>query len=85
MQGLKAETHYRYNQQSNTISFPNGSQILLKDLFLYPSDPNFDELGSLEITDAFIDECNQTVEKAFNVVKSRIRYKLDENNLYLKC
>jgi phage terminase large subunit len=84
MQGLKAETHYRYNQQSNTISFPNGSQILLKDLFLYPSDPNFDELGSLEITDAFIDECNQTVEKAFNVVKSRIRYKLDENNLIPK-
>jgi phage terminase large subunit len=84
MQGLKAETHYRYNQQSNTIIFPNGSQILLKDLFLYPSDPNFDELGSLEITDAFIDECNQTVEKAFNVVKSRIRYKLDENNLIPK-
>lgn len=84
LQGLKAELHYRYNQQSNIISFPNGSQILLKDLFLYPSDPNFDELGSLEITDAFIDECNQTVEKAWNVVKSRIRYRLDENGLIPK-
>jgi len=84
MQGLKAETHYRYNQQAGTVLFPNGSAILLKDLFLYPSDPNFDELGSLEITDAFIDECNQTVEKAWNVVKSRIRYKLDENELLPK-
>lgn len=83
-QGLKAGTHYKYNQQSNIIYFSNGSQILLKDLFLYPSDPNFDELGSLEITDAFIDECNQIVEKAKNIVKSRIRYNLDQNNLIPK-
>jgi hypothetical protein len=53
-------------------------------LFLYPSDPNFDELGSLEITDAFIDENNQIVEKAHNIVKSRIRYKLDEYGLIPK-
>lgn len=84
MQGLKADVHFRYNQQSNIISFWNGSSILLKDLFLYPSDPNFDELGSLEITDAFIDECNQTVEKAWNVVKSRIRFRLDEYGLIPK-
>jgi phage terminase large subunit len=81
LQGLKADTHFRYNQQTGSISFPNGSQILLKDLFLYPSDPNFDELGSLEITDAFVDEANQITEKAWNIVKSRIRYRLDENGL----
>jgi phage terminase large subunit len=84
MQGLKAGTHFTYNQQSNTIKFANGSLIFLKDLFQYPSDPNFDELGSLEITDAFIDESNQVVEKAWNIVKSRIRYKLDENALIPK-
>lgn len=84
MQGVEADKHFKFNQQSSSINFYNGSQILLKDLFLYPSDPNFDELGSLEITDAFIDECNQTVEKAWNVVKSRIRYKLDEFNLIPK-
>jgi phage terminase large subunit len=84
MQGLKAGTDFIYNQQSNIIKFPNGSEILLKDLFLYPSDPNFDELGSLEITDAFIDECNQVVQKAWQIVKSRIRYKLDENGLIPK-
>lgn len=84
LQDIKAGDHFRYNQQSGVISFFNGSSILLKDLFLYPSDPNFDELGSLEITDAFIDECNQTVEKAWNVVKSRIRYRLDDYGLVPK-
>ena len=84
MQGLKAGVHYKYNQQSNIINFPNSSLIFLKDLYQYPADPNFDELGSLEITDAFIDENNQITEKAWNIVKSRIRYKLDEYELIPK-
>jgi len=72
---------WNYNQQQNVITFFNGSEILLKDLFLYPSDPEFDGLGSLEITGAFIDECNQITLKAWQVVKSRIRYKLKQYNL----
>lgn len=83
MQGINAGV-YKYNQQKNIISFPNGSQIFLKDLFNYPSDPNFDELGSLEITGAFIDECNQIVRKAWDIVRSRIRYKLDDYGLIPK-
>ena len=84
MQGLYAGQHYRYNAQSSQIDFFNGSVILLKDLFQYPSDPNFDELGSLEITDAFIDEANQCTDKARNVVKSRIRFMLDDYGLIPK-
>lgn len=84
LQGLKSDVHYRYNAQSQIIYFANGSEILLKDLFAYPSDPEFDELGSLEITGAFIDECNQVTEKAWNIVKSRIRYRLDEFGLIPK-
>ena len=83
-QGLISGVHYRVNNQSNEIHLFNGSSIFLKDLFYYPSDPNFDELGSLEITDAFIDECNQITEKAWNITMSRIRYGLDENNLIPK-
>ena len=75
---------FNYNAQSNVIYFNNGSEIILKDLFLYPSDPNYDSLGSLEITGAFIDECNQVVYKAWQIVKSRIRYKLNEYNLIPK-
>lgn len=84
MQGFTAGSDYKYNQQSGTIVFPNGSEILTKDLFLYPSDPNFDELGSLEISGAFIDECNQVVLRAAQIVKSRIRYKLDEYGIIPK-
>lgn len=77
-------SHYSYNQQSGEITFYNDSVIILKDLFLYPSDPNFDSLGSLEITGGFIDEVNQITEKAKNIVASRIRYKLKEYNLIPK-
>ena len=75
---LGISDQYKYNAQSNVIYWNNGSEILLKDLFLYPSDPNFDSLGSLEISFAFIDECNQVSYKAMQVVKSRLRYKLKE-------
>ena len=81
---LEANTHYTFNGSSNIITFVNGSEIILKDLFLYPSDRNFDSLGSLEITAAFIDEANQITEKAKNIVASRLRYKLDENGLIPK-
>ena len=81
---LKAIKDYTFNGSSNVITFYNGSEIILKDLFLYPSDRNFDSLGSLEITGAFIDEANQVTEKAKNVVASRLRYKLDENGLIPK-
>lgn len=79
LQGLKSGTHYRYiDNPKSSVVFANGSEILLKDLYSYPSDPNFDELGSLEITSAFIDEANQVTEKAKNIVKSRIRFRIDE-------
>ena len=82
--GLKANKHYNFNGGSNIIKFYNKSEVMLKDLFLYPSDRNFDNLGSLEITGAFIDEANQITEKAKNIVASRMRYKLDEYNLIPK-
>mgnify|MGYP003650059059 FL=1 len=78
---VKKGEAYKFNAQSNVIEFVNGSSILLKDLYQYPADPNFDSLGSLEISGAFIDEVNQCTEKAKNVVASRIRYKLGEFDL----
>ena len=81
---LGINDQFKYNAQSNVIYWNNGSEIILKDLFLYPSDPEFDSLGSLEICGAFIDECNQVVFKAWQVVKSRCRYKLNEFGLIPK-
>lgn len=81
---LKVSRQFTYNAQDHIINWHNGSQILLKDLYHYPSDPNFDSLGSLEITGAFIDECNQIAYHAWQIVKSRIRYKLSEFGLIPK-
>ncbi len=79
--GMVADVHYKYNSKKNIIAFHKnygGSVILLKDLFAYPSDPEFDSLGSLEITGAFVDEAAQITSKAREIIRSRIRYRLDE-------
>lgn len=78
---LGLNSQFNYNSQTGIIKWTNGSEIILKDLFAYPSDPNFDSLGSLEITGAFVDEVNQINEKAWLILKSRIRYALEENDL----
>lgn len=82
--GLRKGREFNYNSMSSVITFFNGSEVYLKDLFAYPSDPEFDELGSTEFTAAFIDEASQITQKAYNIVMSRIRYKLDEFGLIPK-
>jgi PBSX family phage terminase large subunit len=82
--GLKSGEHYTYNGQSNVLTFYNKSEIIFKDLAYNPSDPNYDSLGSLEITAAFIDEAAQITSLAYNIVKSRIRFKLNEYNFIPK-
>ncbi len=79
--GLKSGQHFNFNGQSNVLTFYNKSEIVFKDLAYNPSDPNYDSLGSLEISAAFIDEAAQITSLAYSIVKSRIRYKLNEYNL----
>ncbi len=82
--GLKSGEHYTFNGQSNVMTFNNGSEIIFKDLQQQPSDPNMDSLGSLEISAAFIDEASQITSLTFSIIKSRLRYKLNEYNLIPK-
>jgi len=82
--GLKASEHYVYNGQSNVITFTNKSEIVLKDLQFQPSDPNFDSLGGLELTAVFVDEAAQIGQLAYNILKSRMRFKLDQYGLQPK-
>ncbi len=80
--GMTAGVEYKYfDNPKNYIATKNGSIILLKDLAYYPGDPEFDELGSLEITGCFIDEAAQVKVKAKNVLKSRIRHMVTDYNL----
>jgi phage terminase large subunit len=82
--GLKSGEHYVYNGQSNVITFTNKSEIILKDLQFQPSDPNFDSLGGLELSAVFVDEAAQVSLLAYQILKSRIRFKLNEYNLQPK-
>jgi len=82
--GLKKDESFRYNHTEGVITFTNGSEIYLKDLKLYPTDPEFDSLGSTEYTGAFIDEASEVTAKAKDIVMTRIRYKLDEFGLIPK-
>lgn len=76
--GLKRDVHYHINNLSYTVTFWNGSTIIAMDLAPSPNDPDFNSLGSLEITGGFIDEVSEVSEKAVEVLASRIRYKIAE-------
>jgi len=82
--GLKKDTDWKYNAMEGSVHFTNGSSVYLKDLFLYPTDPEFDSLGSTEYTGAFMDEVSEITEKAKMIVMSRLRFKLDEYDLVPK-
>ena len=84
MLGLQMNVDYTYNSMSAVIKFNNGSEEYLKDLFYYPSDPEFVSLGSTEYTDGYIDEMAEITEQAYQIIRSRIRYKLDEFGLIPK-
>lgn len=76
--GLIKDVHFSYNQQEQSIKFSNGSEIMLMDLADMPSDVEFTRLGSLEITDYFVDEVAEVSKRAIEILDSRVRYKLIE-------
>lgn len=84
MLGMKLGVDYKYNSQMGIITFSNGSEEYLKDLFFYPSDPDFVSLGSTEYTDGAIDEMGDITPQAYQIIRSRIRFKLDEFGLIPK-
>lgn len=71
--GKEPGKDYQFNQVALRADFSNGSKIIFKDLEWLPSDPDFQRLGSIEITDLFIEEAQNITEKAFEVASSRIR------------
>lgn len=79
--GLIRDVDWKWPGNSSEVKFKNGSEVILKDLFRYPSDPDFDGLGSLELTGAFVDEAAQITGRARDAVVSRLRYKLNEYDL----
>jgi phage terminase large subunit len=62
---------FRFKGDSNTLIYENGSEIQLFDLAYQPSDPDFDTLGSLNLTHVVIEEVGEIMEKAKEVFGSR--------------
>jgi PBSX family phage terminase large subunit len=87
MYGLNPDKHWTYNGQDHVIKFYNGSQIILMDLADLPSDPEFQRFGSIELTDAFVDEAGEVSQKCIDILSSRLRYKLinDKPKLLMTC
>lgn len=87
--GLEEGVNYNINSQTYVITFWNGSTIMAIDLTPLPSNPDFDNLGSLEITGAFVDEVAEVSEKAIEVLASRIRYKIEDTfivgKIFMSC
>lgn len=78
-QGLRHGAHYRLNLQDNYIHFANGSHMILADLKYEPSDPEFEDLGSLELTAAGIDEASEVTRKVKDILSIRVnRWKNEE-------
>jgi hypothetical protein len=73
-----------YNATSSILTYPNRSQIYLVECFAYPSDPNFDSLGSREYTAGAIEEGITVTKRAADILLSRTRYKHDVYGLFPK-
>jgi hypothetical protein len=69
--GLKRDVDFKASGRPITFNFNNGSRIFFREIKYYPSDPEFDRLGSYDLTDAFLDEAQQIHWKAKEVLKGR--------------
>lgn len=68
--GVKGH-EFNYSENRGAISYINGSEILLFDLNRQPSDPDFDTLGSVNLTHVVIEEIGEIQKKAYDVFGSR--------------
>ena len=83
--GIKKGVHYQYNSQDGQIKFYNGSTIDLLEIKDNPSDPMFEDLGSLEYTAGAIDEGGEVSFNAFETLYTRVGRHLNEKyNLHGK-
>lgn len=81
--GIKRDVHYKYNSTDGVITFWNGSTIDLLEIKENPSDPLFEDLGSLEYTCGAIDEGGEITFNAFETLSTRVgRHLNDKYNLH---
>jgi len=70
--GYVNERDYTFNDNKSVLKFANGSEIMLVDTAFSPQDPEYTNLGGLPLTWAWLDESNETPEKAKSILKTRV-------------
>lgn len=71
LMNYKRDTHYHYNAQDMILTFANGSVVFFAELKRIPSDPEFDRIGSYDLTGAWLDEAQEIVKDAKDALQFR--------------
>lgn len=80
--GLIEDEDYIWHSGKQEVEFFNGSTIIFRELkFLQQADPEFDRIGSYDLTDVAIDEAQQIYWKAINVLKGRLSVLTGRNEI----
>jgi len=75
----------RLNNVSNVITFPNWSQILLREWCYLPQDPLYNRFWSLELTGAFVEESAECPLEWIEILQTRVwRFKNEEYGILWK-
>ncbi len=76
---MKDGIDFKYHEQKNLITFPNGSEIFLIDMAKQPSDPLYTRFGGLELTGAAIDESNESDYDGIGTLFGRCGWRMNED------
>lgn len=81
---------YRFNGGYNYFQFYNGSRVDFLSLAKSPSDPFYENLGSLEFTSGWIEEAGEVCFDAYDTLRSRISRQLNDQyhihgKLFITC
>lgn len=71
------EHDFSYNGRLHTLTYKNGSQLILVDLAYQPTDPKYERLGSLNLTHCVIEEAGELDEVACATLSSRKNRRLN--------
>ncbi len=69
---IPEEMRWHLNNVSNVITFPNGSQILLREWCYLPQDPLYNRFWSLELTGAFVEESAECPLDWIEILQTRV-------------
>lgn len=75
---IPEEYRGKLNEQKSTITYQNGSEIVLVEGCRYPSDPYYNRFGSLELTGAFIEESAECPLEGIEIIQTRVGRQLNE-------